>query len=124
MHNPGKTHDRKKCVTGNTTSVEESSQVITDHQKAASKLGLHLGMLPTDKKIFPENRDPERVQELSKKTITDVTIIHSSLNSDANRTSQNGSQVSITMLKVQCPDEQANYYRACSYYHASPIYFF
>lgn len=58
MHSPGKTHDRKKCVTGDTTSVEESSQVITDHQKAASKLGLHLGMLPTDKKIFPENRDP------------------------------------------------------------------
>ncbi|XP_068828402.1 protein phosphatase 1 regulatory subunit 3A [Capricornis sumatraensis] len=93
MYNPGKTHDRKKCVTGNTTSVEESSQVITDNQKAASKLGLHLGMLPTDKKIFPENRDPEQVQELSKKTITDVTI-HSSLNSDTNRTSQNGSQVS------------------------------
>ncbi|XP_052494607.1 protein phosphatase 1 regulatory subunit 3A isoform X2 [Budorcas taxicolor] len=93
MYNPGKTHDRKKCVTGNTTSVEESSQVITDNQKAASKLGLHLGMLPTDKKVFPENRDPEQVQELSKKTITDVTI-HSSLNSDTNRTSQNGSQVS------------------------------
>ncbi|XP_069444088.1 protein phosphatase 1 regulatory subunit 3A [Ovis canadensis] len=107
MHNPGKTHDRKKCVTGNTTSVEESSQVITDNQKAASKLGLHLGMLPTDKKIFPENRDPERVQELSKKTITDVTI-HSSLNSDANRTSQNGSQVSNHHAKSSVSsDEQA-----------------
>ncbi|KAI4543730.1 hypothetical protein MG293_006524 [Ovis ammon polii] len=106
MHNPGKTHDRKKCVSGN-TSVEESSQVITDHQKAASKLGLHLGMLPTDKKIFPENRDPEQVQELSKKTITDVTI-HSSLNSDANRTSQNGSQVSNYHAKSSVSsDEQA-----------------
>uniref|UniRef100_A0A8C6D3F5 Protein phosphatase 1 regulatory subunit 3A n=1 Tax=Moschus moschiferus TaxID=68415 RepID=A0A8C6D3F5_MOSMO len=93
IYNPGKTHDRKKCVIGNTTSVEESSQVITDNQKAASKLNLHLGMLPTDKKIFPENRDHEQVQELSKKTNIDV-IIHSSLNSDTNRTSQNGSQVS------------------------------
>ncbi|XP_013818770.2 PREDICTED: protein phosphatase 1 regulatory subunit 3A isoform X2 [Capra hircus] len=107
MYNPGKTHDRKKCVTGNTTSVEESSQVMTDNQKAASKLGLHLGMLPTDKKIFPENRDPEQVQELSKKTITDVTI-HSSLNSDANRTSQNGSQVSNHHAKSSVSsDEQA-----------------
>ncbi|XP_040116083.1 protein phosphatase 1 regulatory subunit 3A isoform X2 [Oryx dammah] len=93
IYNPGKTQDRKKCVTGNTTAVEESSQVITDDQKAASKLDLHLGMLPTDKKIFPENRDHEQAQELSKKTIIDV-IIHSSLNSDTNRTSQNGSQVS------------------------------
>ncbi|XP_055276818.1 protein phosphatase 1 regulatory subunit 3A [Moschus berezovskii] len=93
IYNPGKTHDRKKCVIGNTTSVEESSQVITDNQKTASKLNLHLGMLPTDKKIFPENRDHEQVQELSKKTNIDV-IIHSSLNSDTNRTSQNGSQVS------------------------------
>ncbi|ELR53697.1 Protein phosphatase 1 regulatory subunit 3A [Bos mutus] len=93
IYNPGETHDRKKCVIGNTTSGEESSQVITDNQKAASKLDLHLGMLPTDKKIFPENRDHEQVQELSKKTIIDV-IIHSSLNSDTNRTSQNGSQVS------------------------------
>ncbi|KAM9697641.1 protein phosphatase 1 regulatory subunit 3A [Dama dama] len=93
IYNPGKTHDKKKCVIGNTTSVEESSQVITDNQKAASKLDIHLGMLPTDKKILPENRDHEQVQELSKRTNIDV-IIHSSLNSDTNRTSQNGSQVS------------------------------
>ncbi|KAB0343618.1 hypothetical protein FD754_020544 [Muntiacus muntjak] len=92
IYNPGKTHDKKKCVIGNTTSVEESSQVITDNQKAASKLDIHLGMLPTDK-ILPENRDHEQVQELSKRTNIDV-IIHSSLNSDTNRTSQNGSQVS------------------------------
>ncbi|KAB0375919.1 hypothetical protein FD755_012562 [Muntiacus reevesi] len=93
IYNPGKTHDKKKCVIGNTTSVEESSQVITDNQKAASKLDIHLGMLPTDKKILPENRDHEQVQKLSKRTNIDV-IIHSSLNSDTNRTSQNGSQVS------------------------------
>ncbi|CAM9902950.1 unnamed protein product, partial [Rangifer tarandus platyrhynchus] len=93
VYNPGKTHDKKKCVIGNTTSVEESSQVITGNQKAASKLDLHMGMLPTDKKILPENRDHEQVQELSKRTNIDV-IIHSSLKSDTNRTSQNGSQVS------------------------------
>ncbi|XP_020771131.2 protein phosphatase 1 regulatory subunit 3A isoform X1 [Odocoileus virginianus] len=93
VYNAGKTHDKKKCVIGNTTSVEESSQVITGNQKAASKLDLHLGMLPTDKKILPENRDHEQVQELSKRTNIDA-IIHSSLNSETNRTSQNGSQVS------------------------------
>ena len=93
IYSPRKTHDKKECVIGNTTSVEESSEVITGNQKAASKLDLHLGMLPTDKKILPENRGHEHVQELSKITNIDV-IIHSSLNSDTNRTSQSGSQVS------------------------------
>ncbi|XP_028345647.1 protein phosphatase 1 regulatory subunit 3A isoform X2 [Physeter macrocephalus] len=99
IYNPGKTHDRKKCVIGNTTSVEESSQVITDYQKAASKLDLHLGMLPTDKKIFPENRDHGQIQELSKKTNIDA-IIHSALNSDTNRASQNGSHISNHRVKT------------------------
>ncbi|KAM9076847.1 protein phosphatase 1 regulatory subunit 3A [Megaptera novaeangliae] len=105
IYNPGKTHDRKKCVTGNTTSVEESSQVITDYQKAASKLDLHLGMLPTDKKIFPENRDHGQIQELSQKTNIDA-IIHSALNSDTNRASQNGSHISNHHVKTSVPSHE------------------
>ncbi|XP_061053937.1 protein phosphatase 1 regulatory subunit 3A [Eubalaena glacialis] len=105
IYNPGKTHDRKKCVTGNTTPVEESSQVITDYQKAASKLDLHLGMLPTDKKIFPENRDHGQIQELSQKTNIDA-IIHSALNSDTNRASQNGSHISNHHVKTSMPSHE------------------
>ncbi|XP_029089928.1 protein phosphatase 1 regulatory subunit 3A [Monodon monoceros] len=105
IYNPGETHDRKKCVIGNTASVEESSQVITDYQKAASKLDLHLGMLPTDKKLFPENRDHGQIQELSKKTNIDA-IIHSALNSDTNRASQNGSHISNHHVKTSLPSHE------------------
>ncbi|XP_016060072.1 PREDICTED: protein phosphatase 1 regulatory subunit 3A [Miniopterus natalensis] len=92
-YNPAKTHDRKKLGTGNITSVEEPLQVIRSNQKTASKLNLHLGMLPKDKNIFPENRDHGQVQELSKEM--DIgAIIHSALNSDTNKVSENGSHVS------------------------------
>nr|KAF6470149.1 protein phosphatase 1 regulatory subunit 3A [Molossus molossus] len=92
MYNPVKTHDRKKHSTGNITSVEESLQVIRSNQNTASKLNLHLGMLPTDKKLFPENRDHGQIQELSKEIDIDA-IIHSTLNSDTNRASVNGSYI-------------------------------
>lgn len=90
-HNPANTHDRKKRGTGNLTSVEGSLQVIKNNQKTASKL--NLGMSPIDKKIFSENRDPGQVQELTKEMGAGA-IIQSALNSDTNRASENGSQVS------------------------------
>ncbi|XP_077915978.1 protein phosphatase 1 regulatory subunit 3A [Halichoerus grypus] len=105
MYNPGKTHDRKKRGIGNITSVEESFQVITGNQKAASELDSHLGMLPKDKKTFPENRDDKQVQELSKKTDRDA-IIHSALNSDTNRASQNVSHVSNHHAKTSVPSHE------------------
>ncbi|XP_057586194.1 protein phosphatase 1 regulatory subunit 3A [Hippopotamus amphibius kiboko] len=105
IYNPGKTHDRKKCGTRNTTSEEDSSQVITDNQKAASKLDVHLGMLPTDKKILAEKRDHEQVHELAKKTSVDA-IIHSALNSDTNRASQNGSHISNRHTKISVPSHE------------------
>lgn len=50
---------------------------------------------------------PSGSKNYQRKTITDVTI-HSSLNSDANRTSQNGSQVSNHHAKSSVSsDEQA-----------------
>ncbi|XP_025785713.1 protein phosphatase 1 regulatory subunit 3A [Puma concolor] len=105
MYNPRKTHDRKKRGIGNITSVEESLQVITGNQKAASKLDLHLGMLPTDKKTFPENRDHKQVQESSKRKDLEA-VIHSALNSDTNRASQNGSHVSNHHAKTSVPSHE------------------
>ncbi|XP_017527536.3 protein phosphatase 1 regulatory subunit 3A [Manis javanica] len=102
MYNPGKTHDRKKHSIGNVTSVEESLQVITGNQKAASKLDLHLGMIPTDKKIFLENKDHVQAQELSKKMGIHA-VTHSALNSDTNRAPQNGSHVSNHQPKPSVP---------------------
>ncbi|XP_008536899.1 protein phosphatase 1 regulatory subunit 3A [Equus przewalskii] len=108
MYNPGKTHDRKRRGIGNRTSVEESLHTITGNEKAASKPDLHLGMLPTEKKIFLENRDHGQVQELSKKTDVDA-VIHSDLSSDTNRASQNGSHISNHHAKTSVPSyEQAN----------------
>ncbi|XP_022366134.1 protein phosphatase 1 regulatory subunit 3A [Enhydra lutris kenyoni] len=104
MYNPGKTHDRKKCGIGNFTSVEESLQVVTGNQKAASELDLHLGMLPKDKKTFPKNKDHKQVQEL-KKTDRDA-LIHSALNSDTNRASQNGSHVANHHAKTSVPSHE------------------
>ncbi|KAG8508506.1 Protein phosphatase 1 regulatory subunit 3A, partial [Galemys pyrenaicus] len=107
MYSPGKTHDRKKCGIRNTTSAEESLQAITDNQNTTSKLDLHLGMLPTDKKIFPEHRDHGQVQDLSKKMDTD-TIIHSAFISDSNRASSNDSHISNHQVKNSVPTcEQA-----------------
>nr|XP_031311092.1 protein phosphatase 1 regulatory subunit 3A isoform X1 [Camelus dromedarius] len=103
-YNPGKTRDRKKCGVAN-PSVEESSQVITDNQKAASKLDLHLGMLPTDKKIFLENRDHGQVQELSKKTNKDA-VLHSALNSDTDRASQDDSHISSHHAQTSVPSHE------------------
>ncbi|XP_072820747.1 protein phosphatase 1 regulatory subunit 3A isoform X2 [Vicugna pacos] len=103
-YNPGKTRDKKKCGVAN-PSVEESSQVITDNQKAASKLDLHLGMLPTSKKIFLENRDHGQVQELSKKTNKDA-VLHSALNSDTDRASQNDSHVSSHHAQTSVPSHE------------------
>ncbi|ELW65364.1 protein phosphatase 1 regulatory subunit 3A [Tupaia chinensis] len=93
MYNTQKTHDREKYGTRNITLVEESSQVITGNQKANSKLDLHLGRLPTDKKIFPENRDLGQAQQLSKKTDLDA-VVQSAFNSDIHRVSQNDSHIS------------------------------
>ncbi|XP_037374786.1 protein phosphatase 1 regulatory subunit 3A [Talpa occidentalis] len=107
MYSPGKTHDRKKRGTGNTTSAEESLQVIIDNQKTASKKDLHFGMLPTDKKMFPEHRNHGQAQELSKKMDTD-TIIHSAFISDSNGASPNDSHVSNHHDKTSMPTyEQA-----------------
>ncbi|XP_008570933.1 PREDICTED: protein phosphatase 1 regulatory subunit 3A [Galeopterus variegatus] len=106
MYNPGKTHDREKRSPGNGTSAEYS-QVITGNQKATSKRDLHLGMLPTDKKVIPENRDRGQVQELSKKMDLD-TVVHSAFNSDMNGASQNGSNISKHHTKTSVPSyEQA-----------------
>ncbi|XP_004418858.2 PREDICTED: protein phosphatase 1 regulatory subunit 3A [Ceratotherium simum simum] len=105
MYNPGKTHDREKRGIGNITCVEESLQAITGNEKAASKQDLHLAMLPTEKKIFPENRDRGQVQELSKKMDIDA-VIHSALNSDTNRASQNGSHISNHHAKTSVPSHE------------------
>ncbi|XP_002751750.1 protein phosphatase 1 regulatory subunit 3A [Callithrix jacchus] len=109
MYNPRKTHDREKCGTGNITSVEESSLVITENQKATSKLNLQLGMLPADKTVFSENRDHGQVQELSKKTDLDA-IVHSAFN----RASQNSSpfskhhtEISVSTSKQEIAVENA-----------------
>ncbi|XP_004677012.1 PREDICTED: protein phosphatase 1 regulatory subunit 3A [Condylura cristata] len=107
MYNPGKIHDRKKCGTGNTMSAEESLPVITDNEKTSSKLDLHLGMLPTEKKIFLEHREHEQVQELSKKIDTDTTF-HSAFIPDSNRASPNEYHVSNHHAKNSMPtSEQA-----------------
>ncbi|XP_025867923.2 protein phosphatase 1 regulatory subunit 3A isoform X1 [Vulpes vulpes] len=105
MYNPGKTHDRRRRGIGNITSVEESLQVITGNQRAASELDLHLGVLPADKKAFPENRDHKQVQESSKKMDRDA-IIHSASNSDTHRASQNDSHVSNHHAKASVPSHE------------------
>ncbi|XP_039106214.1 protein phosphatase 1 regulatory subunit 3A [Hyaena hyaena] len=105
MYNPGKTYDRKKCGFGNITSVEESLQAITGSQKAASKLDLHLGMLSTDKNTFPENRDHKQAQESSKKMDLEA-VVHSALNSDTNRASQNDSHISNHHVKTSLPSHE------------------
>ncbi|KAL2777571.1 protein phosphatase 1 regulatory subunit 3A [Daubentonia madagascariensis] len=102
MYIPGKTYDKEKPGVGNITSVEEFSQVITKNQTATSKPDLHLGMLPTDKKIFPENRDLGKVKKFSKKMDLDP-IVHPAFNSDANRASQNGCHVSKHRSKTTGP---------------------
>ncbi|XP_045144962.1 protein phosphatase 1 regulatory subunit 3A isoform X2 [Echinops telfairi] len=105
-YNPGKTRDRGKRGIGNITPVEEFSQVITGHRKTASKLDLHLKMLPTDEKIFSENRDHGHVQELSMKT--DFHSTPSAFNSGTNRASQNGSHISNHHVTTSMPSyEQA-----------------
>ncbi|XP_076969087.1 protein phosphatase 1 regulatory subunit 3A [Tamandua tetradactyla] len=107
MYNPGKTHDREKCGIGNVSSVEESLQVITGDQKAASKLDLHLEMLPTDIEIFPEKRDHGQVQELLKKTDCKA-LVHSVFTSDTNRAPQAHCRVSFPHTKTSAPsNEQA-----------------
>lgn len=104
MYNPGKTHDRKKCGIGNFASVEESLQVVTGNQKAASELDLHLGMLPKDEKTLPKNKDHKQGQELKKRDRD--ALIHSALNSDTNRASQNGSHVSNQHAKTSVPSHE------------------
>ncbi|XP_055974606.1 protein phosphatase 1 regulatory subunit 3A [Sorex fumeus] len=102
---PGKIYDTKKCSIGDKTFVEESLQVITDNQKAASQLDFHLRMLPSDKNTFPENKGHEQVQELPKKT---DTVIHSAFNPDNNRSSSNDSYISKSHSKMSVlSDKQA-----------------
>ncbi|ERE88426.1 protein phosphatase 1 regulatory subunit 3A isoform X2 [Cricetulus griseus] len=88
---PRKTHDKEKCGIGIVTSTDKSSEVITGNHKATSKLDLHLGVLPTDKAIFPENKDHELLEELSRRT--DFDAVHPEFNSDASSTSQGSPQV-------------------------------
>ncbi|NP_001075772.1 protein phosphatase 1 regulatory subunit 3A [Oryctolagus cuniculus] len=108
MHSPGKMRDREKLGIGNITSVEESSQVIANNEKATSRLDLHLEMPSADKKIFPENRDLGQVQELSKKTDIDNTV-HSAFNSDTNRASRDDSLLSSHHTETSVLScEQAN----------------
>ncbi|XP_045420735.1 protein phosphatase 1 regulatory subunit 3A [Lemur catta] len=102
MYSSGKTYDREKHGIGNITSVQEFSQVITKNQKATSQPNLHLGILPTDEKMFPENRDHGNVQELSTKMDLDP-IIHPAFSSDANRASQSGCHISTHHPKVTGP---------------------
>ncbi|KAM9216775.1 protein phosphatase 1 regulatory subunit 3A [Dugong dugon] len=102
MYNPGKTHNREKSSIGNITSVEESLQVLTGNRKTASKWDSHLEMLPTDEKMFPENRDDGKVQELSMKIDLDV-LAPSAFNSDTNKSSQNGSHISNHHTKTSGP---------------------
>ncbi|XP_017390530.1 protein phosphatase 1 regulatory subunit 3A [Cebus imitator] len=122
MYNPRKTHDREKCGTGNITSVEESSLVITENQKATSKLNLQLGMLPADKTVFSENRDHGQVQELSKKTDLDA-IVHSAFNSDTNRVSQNSSPFSKhhTEISVSTNEQEIAVENAITMMASQPI---
>ncbi|XP_049750242.1 protein phosphatase 1 regulatory subunit 3A [Elephas maximus indicus] len=105
MYKPGKTHDRERSSIGNITSVEESLQAITGHHKAALKRDLHLEMLPTDEKMFSENRDDGKVQELSMKTDLDV-LTPSAFSSDTNRASQNGSDISNHHTKTSVPSDK------------------
>ncbi|XP_052578307.1 protein phosphatase 1 regulatory subunit 3A [Peromyscus californicus insignis] len=90
-YNRRKTYDKEKRGIGIVTSIDEPSQVITGNQKATSKLDLHLGVLPTDKAIFPENKDLELLQELPRRT--DLDAVHSAFNSDTPSTSQGSPQV-------------------------------
>ncbi|XP_032132126.1 protein phosphatase 1 regulatory subunit 3A [Sapajus apella] len=122
LYNPKKTHDREKCGTGNITSVEESSLVITENQKATSKLNLQLGMLPADKTVFSENRDHGQVQELSKKTDLDA-IVHSAFNSDTNRVSQNSSPFSKhhTEISVSTNEQEIAVENAITMMASQPI---
>ncbi|XP_053518912.1 protein phosphatase 1 regulatory subunit 3A isoform X2 [Artibeus jamaicensis] len=102
MYNPP-----KKCGIGNITSVEESLQVISGNQGADSKLNLHLGLLPTTKKIFPKNTDHRQVQELSKKMDV-AAIINPAVNSHPDRLFENGSHISNHHAKTSVSsDEQA-----------------
>ncbi|XP_007942334.1 protein phosphatase 1 regulatory subunit 3A [Orycteropus afer afer] len=97
MYSPGKTHDREKSSTEIITSVGESSQVITGNGKTASKLDLHLEVLPSAEKLLPENTDHGQVQALSMKTDLDV-LVPSAFN--INTASPNGLQVSNHCTKT------------------------
>ncbi|XP_036893762.1 protein phosphatase 1 regulatory subunit 3A [Sturnira hondurensis] len=83
----------KKCGIGNITSAEESLQVISGNQRADLKLNFHLGLLPTNKKVFPKNTGHQQVQELSKEMDV-AAIINPALNSDPDRLLENGSHIS------------------------------
>ncbi|XP_005388167.1 PREDICTED: protein phosphatase 1 regulatory subunit 3A isoform X1 [Chinchilla lanigera] len=107
MYSPGETHDREKFGAGNTTSAEESSQVITSNQKETSNLDSHLEVLSTGERTFAENSNLGHVQKLSKKADLEAAV-HSAFNSGANRASQNGPHISGHHLKTSAPaHEQA-----------------
>ncbi|XP_040858359.1 protein phosphatase 1 regulatory subunit 3A [Ochotona curzoniae] len=89
-YSPGKRHDRETCGIGNITSVEESLQVITSHQKATSKWDSHLEMPSAEEKSLSKNGDLGQVQELPKKTEV-YAPYHSAFTSDLSRASQNDS---------------------------------
>ncbi|XP_031237057.1 protein phosphatase 1 regulatory subunit 3A [Mastomys coucha] len=98
---PRKTYDKEKHGIGSVTSIDEPSQVITGNQKATSKLDLHLGVLATDRTIFPANTDLELLQELSRRT--DFNAVNSAFNSDTASTSQDSSQVYRRCSKKSVP---------------------
>lgn len=95
--NPRKTHDKEQRGIGFVTSTDEPSQVITGNQKATSNLDLHLGVLPRDKAIFPENKGLGLLQESSRRT--DFDAVHSAFISDSVSTSQSSPQVHRCQLK-------------------------
>lgn len=99
--NPRKTHDKEQRGIGIVTSTDEPSQVITGNQKATSNLNLHLGVLPTDKAIFPENKGLGLLQESSRRT--DFDAVHSAFISDCISTSQSSPQVYKCQLKTSEP---------------------
>ncbi|XP_004592516.2 protein phosphatase 1 regulatory subunit 3A [Ochotona princeps] len=105
-YSPGKSRDREKSGIGNITSVEESLQVITSHQKATSKWDSHLEMPSTDEKSLPNNRDLGQVQELPKKTEV-YAPYHSAFTSDPSRASQNDSLSNHHKEAAAPPWEQA-----------------
>ncbi|KAM7325430.1 hypothetical protein ACRRTK_015683 [Alexandromys fortis] len=99
--NPRKTLDKEQRGTGVVTSTDEPSQVITGNQKGTSNLDLHLGVLPTDKAIFPEKKGLGLLQESSRRTEFDA--VHSAFISGTVSPSQSSPQLYKCQSKTSEP---------------------